>query len=190
MDHIILEGFIGSGKAGIGKKIARDMSLHLFEVDKMISEKVKMSSADLYEKFGETYIRALETAVLNDLRLLDERAVIIVGADLPQMPFNDEYLEKLGRVYWVRATKEQIIEKVSKTKKYAALQKDGMEAHLKEMLAEREPGYARAADHIIDMTGKTADEAAREIEALAKEAPVKKKGTAEAPKKRGRKSTK
>ena len=37
MDHIILEGFIGSGKATVGKKIAKDMALKLYEVEKMVS---------------------------------------------------------------------------------------------------------------------------------------------------------
>ena len=49
MDHIILEGFIGSGKATVGKKIAKDMALKLYEVEKMVSEKMKLSTAGYFE---------------------------------------------------------------------------------------------------------------------------------------------
>ena len=169
MDHIILEGFIGSGKATVGKKIAKDMALKLYEVEKMVSEKMKLSTADIHDKFGESYLRALETSVLNDLLLLDERAVIIIGSDLPLMPFNAPYLEKLGRVYWLKASQSKIVAKIAKTKKYAWMQKDGRETRVGDMLAEREPAYEKIAAPVIDMETLSADEAAEVIEKLAVE---------------------
>ena len=61
MNHIIIEGFMGSGKSVVGKKLAKDMGLPLIDIDDKIAKKLKMTSSDIYDRFGEPYYRAMET---------------------------------------------------------------------------------------------------------------------------------
>ena len=167
MDHIILEGFVGCGKGAVGKKVAKDLNLPFIEVDKLVSDKVKMTLADIYDRFGEEYFRALETVVLSELKEKTERCVIILGSGLPLYEHNDPYLEDLGRVYWLRLSKEQLLQKIKKSKKHDWLRDEDSNIRIGEILKEREAAYARVANETIEADGMSVNEVAEAVIALA-----------------------
>jgi shikimate kinase len=167
MNHIIIEGFMGTGKGAVGKKLAKDMELPLIDVDKLVTEKLKISSGDIYDRFGEVYYRAMETYILIGLLKEKQRSVIIIGSGLALMPQNAPYLKNLGRVYCLQANQDVIVERIEKSKKHEWLKEGDIAEKIGEMLKERGPAYKKVADHLIDTNGKSVSEIVNEIREIA-----------------------
>ena len=159
MNHIILEGFMGSGKGTIGKKLATEMNLPLIDIDRKIAERMKMTSAEIYDRFGDVYYRALETYMLSEIMKEKQRSVIILGSGLPTMKQNDRYLKELGKVVYLMMDEELLFSKLEKSKKNNWLsQSDDVRVRAKKMLDERQPRYLEIADAVIEVgKKKTAD---------------------------------
>ena len=164
MDHIIIEGFMGSGKGSVGKKLAAMLGVPLVDTDKMIMDRMKASPAEIYDRFGDIYYRALETYMLGKLAQKKERCVIIVGSGLPLMPQNKDYLQDLGRVYYLQADAASIAARLEKNKKKDWLdENDDLKERVKSLLKEREPGYLSAADVIVAVAKRTVADVVDEI---------------------------
>ena len=112
MDHLIIEGFIGSGKGAVAKSVAKQLGLPRIDIDHKVAEKLKMSSGEIYDRFGEAYYRAMETVVLDELKSTDSRAVIILGSGVAMMPQNAPYLKELGRVYYIKMKQGTLLERM------------------------------------------------------------------------------
>lgn len=83
MNHIVIIGFMGSGKTRVGKRLAKDLGLPFIDVDRLIVKKMNMSVKEVFERFGEPFYRALETMAVKELSTDGERKVISVSAGLP-----------------------------------------------------------------------------------------------------------
>ena len=92
---------------------------------------------------------------------------IILGSGLPLYEHNDPYLEDLGRVYWLRLSKEQLLQKIKKSKKHDWLRDEGSNIRIGEILKEREAAYARVANETIEADGMSVNEVAEAVIALA-----------------------
>ena len=53
MNHIVIIGFMGSGKTRVGKRLANDLNMPFVDVDKAIVKKMGMSIKEIYQRFGE-----------------------------------------------------------------------------------------------------------------------------------------
>ena len=53
MNHIVIIGFMGSGKTRVGKRLAKDLGLPFIDVDRLIVKKMNMSVKEVFERFGE-----------------------------------------------------------------------------------------------------------------------------------------
>ena len=84
---------MGSGKSTIGRIIAKKLNLPLVDVDKKVSGKLGMKPVEVYDRFGDSYYRAMETVALNDLIEEGKPAVIVLGSGLALMEQNDAYLK-------------------------------------------------------------------------------------------------
>ena len=67
MNHVVIIGFMGSGKTRAGKQLSKDLGLQFVDLDKLITKKMNLSAREIFEKFGEPYYRALETVALKQL---------------------------------------------------------------------------------------------------------------------------
>ena len=97
MNHIVVIGFMGSGKTRVGKRLSSDLGLTFVDVDKVIVKKMNMSVKEILQKFGEPYYRALETMTVKALIEDKERKVISLGAGLPVQEQNEQYIKQLGK---------------------------------------------------------------------------------------------
>ena len=52
MNHIVVIGFMGSGKTRVGKRLSSDLGLTFVDVDKVIVKKMNMSVKEILQKFG------------------------------------------------------------------------------------------------------------------------------------------
>ena len=76
MNHIVIIGFMGSGKTRVGKRLANDLQLPFVDVDKTIVKKMGLTIKEIYEKFGEPFYRALETMKIKELLEDKEKKVV------------------------------------------------------------------------------------------------------------------
>ena len=52
MDHIIIEGFIGSGKGAVARGVGKKLELPVVDVDRRVADRLKMTTAEIYDRFG------------------------------------------------------------------------------------------------------------------------------------------
>ncbi len=163
MNHIIVEGFIGSGKGAVARAVGKKLKLTVVDVDRKVSERMKMSVAEIYERFGEPYYRAMETIVLGDLAQTQKEQVIVLGSGVAMMPQNRKYLKELGTVYYIKLKQQTIIENMKNSKKHEWIRSDGWDEQVSKLYKEREPAYSKTADVVIKADGKSVEEIADEI---------------------------
>ena len=59
MNHIVVIGFMGSGKTRVGKRLSSDLGLTFVDVDKVIVRKMNMPVKEIFQRFGEPYYLSL-----------------------------------------------------------------------------------------------------------------------------------
>ena len=105
MNHVVIIGFMGSGKTRVGKQLSKDLGLPFVDLEKIITKRMNLSAREIFERFGEPYYRALETLALKQLIQDSERKVISLGAGLPLQEQNEKYLRELGTVVYLNISK-------------------------------------------------------------------------------------
>jgi shikimate kinase len=79
--NIFLMGFMGCGKSTIGKKIAKLIDYQFIDFDELIVNQEQLSISELFNTYGETYFRALETNILKKETF--NNSVIALGGGTP-----------------------------------------------------------------------------------------------------------
>lgn len=165
MNHIIIEGFMGSGKSKVGKTLAKNMKLPYIDVDKLIIAKMNMSVNDIFERFGEPYFRAIESFILKQLLDEKKRSIICIGGGMATMEQNLVYLKKLGKVVYLKKPAAELVARLEEKRADDPFFKGAKIADtVKKMLAEREPYYKKAADMVLDAKGMTSEQMAEAIQ--------------------------
>ncbi|MCI8381255.1 MAG: shikimate kinase [Lachnospiraceae bacterium] len=162
-DHIILIGFMGSGKSTVGIKLSYRLQCPLFDTDKMIEKKEKRSISEIFEKEGENYFRAQETQLL--LKLKEERAgqIFSVGGGTPLRAENRKLLRELGTVVYLKVSPETVYERLKGDTTRPLLQGTDPMEKIRVLLDERQKRYADAADIVITTDGKKPVQVVEEI---------------------------
>ena len=163
MNHIVVEGFIGSGKGAVAKAVGKKLKLTVVDVDRLVSDRMKMTTAEIYERFGEPYYRAMETIILTELTQEKETLVVVLGSGVAMMPQNQTYLKALGTVYYIKLKPQTILQHMKASKKHTWIRSEAWDEQVSRLYKEREPAYAKTADVVIDAEGKSAEQIADEI---------------------------
>lgn len=163
MKHIILIGFMGSGKSTIGFRLSYKLKKCLIDTDKLIEECEKMCISEIFAKKGESYFRQKETECLNSLfRELGSR-VISLGGGTPVREENRDIIKKLGKVIYLKASSETIYQRVKRDTSRPLLQCENPMEKIITLLEERNPIYESVADIIIHVDGKEMKDVVQEI---------------------------
>lgn len=166
MKHVVLIGFMGSGKTRVGKKVAQDLDLPFVDVDKVIAKKMRMTKKEIFDHFGEPFYRALETRELKELLVAKEKKVVSVGSGLPLQEQNVKYLKELGTIIYLKGSFATIWKRIQ-----GSYTGENQEERLRRLLAQRDPIYAAYAD-IVAVTGvKPFESLVAEIEEKLKDMP-------------------
>lgn len=163
MGHIVLIGFMGSGKTETGKRLAKEMGIPFLDVDKKITSEMRMSVADIFSRFGEVFFRALETKAIKELGETEERMVISVGGGLPMQPQNHKYLKKMGTIVYLKGSVDTLKKRLRGDRTRPLLQGADLEGKIRKMLASREPVYEELADITVVTANQPFGELIRQI---------------------------
>ncbi len=163
MRHIVLIGFMGSGKTKTGKRLAEEAGYAFIDVDKKITSEMKMSVTDIFNRFGEVFFRALETKTIKELRQMEKRAVISVGGGLPMQEQNHKYLKELGTIVYLKGSAETLQKRLEGDHSRPLLAGSNMEEKIRKMLQTREPVYEKLADVTVVTAQQPMKKLIREI---------------------------
>ncbi len=169
MRHIVLIGFMGSGKTQTGTMLAEKLELPFIDVDKKITSEMKMSVSDIFSRFGEVFFRALETRAIKELRTLEETAVISVGGGLPVQEQNHKYLKELGTIVYLKGSVETLKKRLEGDQPRPLLNGADLEGKIRRMLKAREPIYKKLADVTVITADQPMAELIQEIEKKCQE---------------------
>jgi shikimate kinase len=71
MDNIVLIGFMGSGKTGVGRELAELLSIPFYDMDEMLEQEAGMPIPEIFRLEGEEGFRRRESGLLK--RLAEEK---------------------------------------------------------------------------------------------------------------------
>jgi len=165
--HVILAGFMGTGKTAVGRRLARRLGRGFVDTDGLIEATAGRSVAEIFRDEGEEYFRRLEReAVAKAVTMPD--AVVAVGGGALGDPQNRRQLLAAGPVVCLRATPEAILERVGDAKSrplLASLSPAERLAEIRALIAAREVAY-QSASHDVDTTDLSLDEVVDRVRTL------------------------
>jgi len=149
--HIVLVGFMGSGKSTIGKVLAEQLGVDFIDADEVIVKQEGMSISALFETKGEDYFRQKEREFVVNLKNV-QPSVIAVGGGLPCYENNLELLKESGTVFYLNVSVMTLVKRLQVEKSnrplIAKLEDKEFSNFVFDRLIERTAFY-RKAHHII-----------------------------------------
>ena len=163
--NVVLCGMMGVGKSSVGMEIARLTGRRWVDTDVVITTRHGRIS-DIFEFYGESHFRSLETEVAAELSKQDG-LVVSTGGGMVLKHENAELLKQNGKVFFLRASFETLLSRVRADGTRPLLKDTGKTSErLCELLSERTPVYERVSDFVVDTDGKSIAQVAAEILAL------------------------
>ncbi len=139
---IFLIGFMGCGKTTMGKRIASSMRLPFFDIDCLIEEAQESSIAGIFDSYGESYFRDLETRILEKI---PENGVCATGGGIVLREKNRALLKaKKHRIILIDTPWEILWDRIKGSDR--PLLKGKTESEIKRLWSERLPYYRECAD--------------------------------------------
>lgn len=161
--NIVLIGYRGTGKSSVGKLLSTVLEMELVEMDLLIAKKAKLPIPQIVKKFGWDTFRDMESELTKGVSQRDN-CVIDTGGGVVLREENVECLKADGLVFWMKAGRETIIERIKDSEERPSL--TGTKSFVEEVedvLKAREPLYQAAAEWIIETDGKSVAEVTAEI---------------------------
>jgi len=170
MTKIILLGYMGSGKSTIAKLLSEKTQTPLFDLDKIIEERAKLSVKEIFQEKGEVHFRKLENQIFKELIASDEKMVISLGGGTPCYAGNHEMLNGENIVsFYLKGSIDTLYERLVSSKENRPLIADQSEESMKEYIAmhlfERSFYYNKATHNII-VDNKTVEEIVLDIQKI------------------------
>ena len=126
----------------------------------MSATKACRTVGEIFASAGEAVFRILEHEALIDVVGKDHKAVVATGGGLPVNPVNRAIMKACGHIVYLRATFENLAERVPKDSGRPLWTEKA-----RSLLLERTPAY-EDADTIIDTDGRSAHEVVQELFSL------------------------
>ena len=161
--HLVLIGFMGSGKTSIGRSLSYKLKRAFYDTDKMIEDREGVTISDIFAAKGERYFRELETDVLREIREDRIPRIYSLGGGTPVSLQNQPLIKTIGTVVYLRLKPEEVWERLKGDTTRPLLQCEDPLSKIKNLMKLRAPAYERCADIIIDNGSKDRDEVISEI---------------------------
>ena len=160
--NIFLIGFMGAGKSTIAKCLQNEFDMELIEMDEQIVKEQGMSINDIFAEKGETAFRDIESELVRDIAK-QKNKIVSCGGGVVVRPENVANMKSSGKIIFLTATPETILERVKGGKDRPLLNGHMNVEYIEQMMAKRMDLYEAAADYKIATDGKTRGEICTEI---------------------------
>jgi shikimate kinase len=159
--HIILVGFMASGKSTIGRMLAEKINADFYDLDGIIASEERVSIGKIFAVRGERYFRLIEPKTLK--ALLDNKPSVIalgggtfIGSQARHLLF--------GRAItiWIQTNFNILCKRLNRVSRPLVPQK-GKYSTLLDKLNQKRQNIYRKADLHVSSHQLTAEEAAHKI---------------------------
>jgi shikimate kinase len=147
--NLALVGMPGCGKSTVGKILARHLDAAFVDADTEIEAHIGMPIRTYFEIQGEPAFRDVEQSVMDDLTLR-ERQVIATGGGAVLRPANREALRLRCKVFYLRATPEELFRRLRHDTHRPLLQVGDPLKRLRELYRERDALYRQTAHYVVE----------------------------------------
>jgi shikimate kinase len=110
---IYLTGMPGCGKSTFGRKVAREMHLDFFDLDKEIINCEQIPITEIFKVKGEDYFRKIESKLLRDVSLNNDNFIMATGGGAPCFFDNMEFMNNNGHTIYIDTPISILIERLS-----------------------------------------------------------------------------
>jgi shikimate kinase len=160
--HIIITGFMGSGKTTIARGLARILGREMLDLDHVIAEQEERTAKDIIEQDGEDSFREIETRSLTEVLENSLPGVIALGGGAWTLVRNRNLINQHGCVtVWLDAPFELCWDRILRGGGGRPLARDEGQARM--LYAERRPQYALAKLHVQVAANKSTENISAEI---------------------------
>ncbi|WP_315722506.1 MULTISPECIES: helix-turn-helix transcriptional regulator [unclassified Bradyrhizobium] len=160
---IALIGLRGAGKSTLGRMLAERIGWSFVELNKEIERQNGLSVAEIIALYGQEGFRRMEQAALVQLLARKELMVLATGGGIVSEPVTFDLILNAFYTIWLKAEPEEHMGRVRKQGDLRPMADDrSAMAELRNILASREPLYARA-NAVVDTAGLTVDAAAARL---------------------------
>lgn len=160
--NVFLVGPMGAGKSTIGRLLAAELKVPFYDSDRVIEQRTGADIPWIFDVEGESGFRDRESAVLAELAE-EPGAVIATGGGIVLRADNARVMRRQGRVCYLTASLEQLVERTAKDKKRPLLQVDNPRQKIVELLEQRDPLYREAADIVVSTDRRSPRAVAQDI---------------------------
>jgi len=164
--NIFLIGFRGTGKTTIGKIISRMLDREFIDADEYLEQKEGKTVKDIFDEGGEKLFREMESRVIAELCLLDNK-IIATGGGVILREENEKKLKKNGVLILLTADVDTIYKRIYRDKftqqKRPSLTDRNGYPEIEYLLKYRNPLYDKAADFVLNTDSMSVNDAARKI---------------------------
>lgn len=160
--NVFLIGFMGAGKSTIARCLQKELEMELVEMDERIVQEQGMSINDIFDQKGEAGFRDIESQLVVDLGN-QEKSIVSCGGGVVVRPENVENMKKSGKIIFLTATPETILDRVKDGTDRPLLNGHMNVEYIEELMNKRLALYEAAADYKVATDGKSKGEICTEI---------------------------
>ncbi len=164
--NLYLVGMMGAGKTTVSKILADNLGFSFIDMDTMIVEREKMSINDIFERFGESYFRHVESKVLSDIAR-DKRKVVSTGGGVVLNELNIDIMKESGVIFYLKTSADTLAERLRGADDRPLLKDVELDERLAKLLEARSDLYEKA-DFTVVTDDKSPEEVALDIVKLLK----------------------
>ncbi len=146
-NNIYLIGFMASGKTTLGRQLAERLDYQFIDLDEEIEKKHELSVSGIFEKYGESRFRSLESETLKEVSLRTG-CVVATGGGTPCYFSNMEQMNRSGVTVYLQVSVAEIFRRLSGTQRHRplihGLQGEELKKFISGQITKREPFYLQA----------------------------------------------
>jgi shikimate kinase len=161
--NVVLIGFMGVGKGSVAREVIKHSEYITIDTDDLIESMENKKIKKIFQEDGEKHFRDIERKVGHWLQTSIKNTLISTGGGF----YKQKNIKDVGTIVLLDSPFEEIIKRIKehpnavrKIKKRPLL--NDM-AQAKKLYEERRPEYLEIADIVVDVTGKSAYDCAKEI---------------------------
>ncbi len=141
--HLVLLGFMGTGKTSTAKELKKIMHLPEVDMDEYIVRKMGLPISEIFDQYGEGYFRQLETEALKEV-LSSTPKIISTGGGVVEKKENWQLLNEKAVTVSLFAQVETIAERLKDDRQRPLLANTEKKQKISQLLSRRYQLYQQA----------------------------------------------
>ena len=163
--NIYFCGMIGSGKTTLGLRLAEELKLDFYDLDREMDKTLGYSFHDLVKEQGWLAFRELEYSIIKRFAAM-EQAIICLGGGTIRYEWNLDALKGTGLIILLTASLEVLVERVKAADRPRVNEGTTLEEDVRTIWETSKDKYLKAADLVYKTDQKSIDEEIKELKQI------------------------